>query len=301
MALAVTAVRAGRFGHSAAVLAGDLALAWADDLMAETPLAPGTAEVVRRLWSDMRTEMVAGQYLDVQGQITEARSLPRVLRAACLKSALYSVERPLALGAAVAGADRVTLRRLGDAGRCVGMARSHARRRLEARPARRLGRAVAPAEGLEGRADRTLEGRPPGRPTGAHARPGVGRLLPGDVRLRLTDDSGAGQDHSVRPRCWFRAEADARLPRELEVVSARPAVRGGPAARPVCAQQLLQAVALVRWAPQSGSRAGAGVCVSLTGARMMRQLVRGAVTAWARTTTADAPAPPRTYAPVKRT
>ncbi|MEU2438419.1 polyprenyl synthetase family protein [Streptomyces rubradiris] len=114
--------RAGRFGQSAAVLAGDLALAWADDLMAETPLAPGTGEVVRRLWSDMRTEMVAGQYLDVQGQVTEARSLPRVLRAACLKSALYSVERPLALGAAVAGADRVTLRRLGDAGRCVGMA-----------------------------------------------------------------------------------------------------------------------------------------------------------------------------------
>ncbi|MDN3264961.1 polyprenyl synthetase family protein [Streptomyces sp. CSDS2] len=115
--------RAGRFGQSAAVLAGDLALAWADDLMAETPLAPGTGEVVRRLWSDMRTEMVAGQYLDVQGQVAaEARSLPRVLRAACLKSALYSVERPLALGAAVAGADRVTLRRLGDAGRCVGMA-----------------------------------------------------------------------------------------------------------------------------------------------------------------------------------
>ncbi|WP_318199447.1 polyprenyl synthetase family protein [Streptomyces sp. SCL15-4] len=114
--------RAGRFGQSAAVLAGDLALAWADDLMAETPLAPGTGEVVRRLWSDMRTEMVAGQYLDVQGQISAVPSLPRVLRAACLKSALYSVERPLALGAAVAGADEVTLRRLGAAGRCVGMA-----------------------------------------------------------------------------------------------------------------------------------------------------------------------------------
>ncbi|MET8944704.1 polyprenyl synthetase family protein [Streptomyces sp. NPDC004542] len=114
--------RAERFGQSAAVLAGDLALAWADDLVAETPLAPWTSVVVRRLWSDMRTEMVAGQYLDVQGQVTGARSLPRALRAACLKSALYSVERPLALGAAVAGADDVTLHRLCDAGRCVGMA-----------------------------------------------------------------------------------------------------------------------------------------------------------------------------------
>ncbi|QLJ04106.1 polyprenyl synthetase family protein [Streptomyces sp. NEAU-sy36] len=116
--------RAGaeRFGQSAAVLAGDLALAWADDLVAETPLPPRTGAVVRRLWSDMRTEMVAGQYLDVKGQIAAAWSLPHVRRAACLKSALYSVERPLALGAAVAGADDPTLRRLSDAGRCVGMA-----------------------------------------------------------------------------------------------------------------------------------------------------------------------------------
>ncbi|KOV89396.1 polyprenyl synthetase family protein [Streptomyces sp. NRRL B-3648] len=114
--------RARRFGQSAAVLAGDLALAWADDLVAETPLAAWTGVVVRRLWSDMRTEMVAGQYLDVQGEVTAARSLPRVLRAARLKSALYSVERPLALGAAVAGADDATLRRLCDAGGCVGLA-----------------------------------------------------------------------------------------------------------------------------------------------------------------------------------
>ncbi|WP_437114850.1 polyprenyl synthetase family protein [Streptomyces longispororuber] len=114
--------RADRFGQSAAILAGDLALAWADDLVAQTPLTDWTAGVVRRLWSDMRTEMVAGQYLDVRGQVTAARSLPRALRAACLKSAAYSVERPLALGAAVAGADEATLRRLGEAGRCAGLA-----------------------------------------------------------------------------------------------------------------------------------------------------------------------------------
>ncbi|MFI9150395.1 polyprenyl synthetase family protein [Streptomyces sp. NPDC053367] len=116
------AARAARFGEAAAVLAGDLALVWADDVLAETVLDPWTATVVRRLWSDMRTEMVAGQYLDLQGQLTGSRSVPRALRAACLKSALYSVERPLALGAAVAGADAVTVRALCSAGRCVGMA-----------------------------------------------------------------------------------------------------------------------------------------------------------------------------------
>jgi geranylgeranyl diphosphate synthase type I len=114
--------RATRFGEAAAILAGDLALTWADDCVAETELDPWTATVVRRLWSDLRTEMVAGQYLDLQGQVTATRSMPRALRAACLKSALYSVERPLALGAAVAGADSVTMRALCSAGRCAGMA-----------------------------------------------------------------------------------------------------------------------------------------------------------------------------------
>ncbi|MFE9738535.1 polyprenyl synthetase family protein [Streptomyces sp. NPDC006477] len=114
--------RAARFGEAAAILAGDLALAWSDDVVAETPLDRWTATVVRRLWSDMRTEMVAGQFLDLQGQLTGSRSQPRALRAACLKSALYSVERPLALGAALAGADGRTIRALCAAGRRVGMA-----------------------------------------------------------------------------------------------------------------------------------------------------------------------------------
>ncbi|WP_374109059.1 polyprenyl synthetase family protein [Streptomyces sp. CC228A] len=114
--------RAARFGEAAAILAGDLALAWADDVVAELALDPWTATVVHRLWSDMRTEMVAGQFLDLQGQLTGSRSQPRALRAAGLKSALYSVERPLALGAAVAGAEARTLQALCSAGRCVGMA-----------------------------------------------------------------------------------------------------------------------------------------------------------------------------------
>ncbi|MGX1548251.1 polyprenyl synthetase family protein [Streptomyces adustus] len=117
-----SASRAERFGEAAAILAGDLALAWADDLVAETDLGPWTATVVRRMWSDMRTEMVAGQYLDEQGQVTAAYSLPRAMRTACLKSALYSVERPLALGAALAGADATVMRALCSAGRNVGIA-----------------------------------------------------------------------------------------------------------------------------------------------------------------------------------
>ncbi|GGQ51279.1 geranylgeranyl pyrophosphate synthase [Streptomyces ruber] len=111
-----------RLGEAAAILAGDLALAWADDLVTDTVLAPGTARRVRGVWRAMRTEMVAGQYLDVQGEATSAHRTARALRAACLKSALYSVERPLGLGAALAGADAATTRALASAGRCAGLA-----------------------------------------------------------------------------------------------------------------------------------------------------------------------------------
>ncbi|GGS93828.1 polyprenyl synthetase family protein [Streptomyces chromofuscus] len=114
--------RAERLGEATAILAGDLALAWADDLIADTEVPERSARRVRELWRDMRTEMVAGQYLDVQGQATRSHDVPRALRAATLKSALYSVERPMALGAALAGADAATTTALSSAGRCVGLA-----------------------------------------------------------------------------------------------------------------------------------------------------------------------------------
>ncbi|MEU5716923.1 polyprenyl synthetase family protein [Streptomyces sp. NPDC020403] len=124
-ALARTAgdpARAEAFGRSAAVLVGDLALAWADDTVADTPMAPEVRGRVGDVWQAMRTEMVAGQYLDLHGQITRSRSPEQALRAACLKSALYTVERPLALGAALSGAERDTARALCAAGRCAGIA-----------------------------------------------------------------------------------------------------------------------------------------------------------------------------------
>jgi geranylgeranyl diphosphate synthase, type I len=110
------------FGRAAAILVGDLALAWADDVVAATTLAPGTAQRVRGIWQAMRAEMVAGQYLDLRGQVTGRGSTAVAIRIASLKSALYSVERPLALGAALAGADESTTRALCSAGRCAGIA-----------------------------------------------------------------------------------------------------------------------------------------------------------------------------------
>ncbi|MFF3754870.1 polyprenyl synthetase family protein [Streptomyces sp. NPDC002018] len=114
------------FARSAAILLGDLALAWADDLAEDIELPAPTRYRVRRVWRVMRTEMVAGQYLDVLGQAASSWSAPwsaaRAIRIARLKSALYSVERPLDLGAVLAGADARTTRSLRSAGRCAGLA-----------------------------------------------------------------------------------------------------------------------------------------------------------------------------------
>ncbi|MEO3749473.1 polyprenyl synthetase family protein [Streptomyces sp. B6B3] len=110
------------FGRAAAILAGDLALSWADDLVAEVELAPGLCHDVRRVWRDLRTEMVAGQYLDLLAPATASLSVTRALRIARLKSARYTVERPLALGATLAGADEATIAALRGAGRCAGIA-----------------------------------------------------------------------------------------------------------------------------------------------------------------------------------
>ncbi|GAA2446670.1 polyprenyl synthetase family protein [Streptomyces macrosporus] len=111
-----------RYGTSVATLAGDLALAWADDLFAEA-LPDGPAR--RRAqgpWRAMRTEMVAGQFLDLHTQATGRPSAATALRVAYLKSALYTVERPLHLGAVLKGADDELVGALRFAGHNAGLA-----------------------------------------------------------------------------------------------------------------------------------------------------------------------------------
>ncbi|MFE2227645.1 polyprenyl synthetase family protein [Streptomyces kronopolitis] len=109
-------------GTAAALLGGDLALAWADDTVAHLELPPEVGRRVQDIWTAMRTEMAAGQYLDLRAQATGATSLSEAIRIAYLKSGLYSVERPLALGAALAGADETATRALRAAGRSAGVA-----------------------------------------------------------------------------------------------------------------------------------------------------------------------------------
>jgi len=92
------------FGVGAAILVGDLALVWSDELLRRSGISPAALTRARRVWDTMRTEVTAGQYLDL---LRAAGGLPGVdgaMKVARYKSAGYTVQRPLHLGAAIAGA-----------------------------------------------------------------------------------------------------------------------------------------------------------------------------------------------------
>jgi geranylgeranyl diphosphate synthase type I len=94
-----------RFGEAAAVLLGDLCLVWADRLMGRAAVPAERFQAARRCYDRMRVEAVAGQYLDILGEAEPAAwSVERALRVTRLKTASYTVQRPLHFGAALAGA-----------------------------------------------------------------------------------------------------------------------------------------------------------------------------------------------------
>ncbi|MBJ7450815.1 MAG: polyprenyl synthetase family protein [Blastococcus sp.] len=92
------------FGTGAAILVGDLALVWSDELLRCSGISEGALSRARAVWDTMRTEVTAGQYLDL---LRAAGGLPGpegALTVARYKSAGYTVQRPLQLGVAIAGA-----------------------------------------------------------------------------------------------------------------------------------------------------------------------------------------------------
>jgi geranylgeranyl diphosphate synthase, type I len=92
------------FGDSAAVLLGDMAMVWSDELLHTSGVEPADLARARPVFDEMRTEVTAGQYLDVLTVVTRDMSTERAGKVARYKSAKYTVERPLLMGAALAGA-----------------------------------------------------------------------------------------------------------------------------------------------------------------------------------------------------
>jgi geranylgeranyl diphosphate synthase, type I len=92
------------FGTAAAILLGDLCLIWSDDMLHSGGLEEVPLARARPVFYRMRTEVTAGQYLDMHTQATGDNSTARATKVARFKSAKYTVEHPLLLGAALAGA-----------------------------------------------------------------------------------------------------------------------------------------------------------------------------------------------------
>ena len=94
------------FGAGAAILVGELCLGWSEEMFFGSGLAAERLVRARPVFDAMRTELMGGQYLDLLGQASGGRSVPRARRVIEYKSARDSVLRPLQLGAALAGAGR---------------------------------------------------------------------------------------------------------------------------------------------------------------------------------------------------
>ncbi|HEX9260265.1 MAG TPA: polyprenyl synthetase family protein [Acidimicrobiales bacterium] len=91
---------ARRFGEGVAILVGDLAFVYADQLL------QGAPRPALDVWNELRIELNIGQYLDIVGTATGERDRVRAERIARYKSGKYTVERPLQLGAVLAAPDR---------------------------------------------------------------------------------------------------------------------------------------------------------------------------------------------------
>ncbi len=117
-----------RFGLAGAVLAGNLCLTWTDELYATCGLPDADLARGRGVFDRMRTQLMAGQFLDVVesmrpwDDLADDERVARAGRVIRYKSAKYTVEHPLLLGATVGGLDAAGLDALSRYGLDVGRA-----------------------------------------------------------------------------------------------------------------------------------------------------------------------------------
>ncbi len=92
------------FGVGAAILLGDLCLIWADEMLHTSGFDAAALARASKFFDAVRVEVTAGQYLDLLAQASGEADMDRALRVLRFKSATYTIERPLHIGAALGGA-----------------------------------------------------------------------------------------------------------------------------------------------------------------------------------------------------
>ena len=97
---------APQYGLSAAVLLGDLALVWSDQMLNTAGLTTEQFARVLPFYNEMRVELMAGQFLDIHEQTQKDTNVDRSMKIARYKSGKYTIERPLHLGAAMCSSSK---------------------------------------------------------------------------------------------------------------------------------------------------------------------------------------------------
>jgi geranylgeranyl diphosphate synthase type I len=111
-----------QYGAAAAILLGDLLLSWSEELLRRCGLPLERVAAAMGLFDLCRSEVITGQFLDVSVQARGRADVDAAMTVLRYKSAKYSIERPLHIGAALAGADPRMLEALSAYGLPLGEA-----------------------------------------------------------------------------------------------------------------------------------------------------------------------------------
>ena len=119
---------ADRFGEATAILAGDLCLQWTDEVYSTSGLPAEHLARGRSTFDRMRTQLMGGQFLDMLESVRgwDSSSTDERLAAARkvirFKSAKYTIEQPLLVGALASGVDPAAVSGLSGYGLALGEA-----------------------------------------------------------------------------------------------------------------------------------------------------------------------------------
>jgi len=111
-----------QYGASAAILLGDLLLSWSEELLRRCGFPLERVAAAMGVFDLCRTEVITGQFLDVSVQARGRADVDAAMTVLRYKSAKYSIERPLHIGATLAGADASGLAELSAYGLPLGEA-----------------------------------------------------------------------------------------------------------------------------------------------------------------------------------
>ena len=111
-----------QYGAAAAILLGDLQLGWAEDMLRHCGFDASATAPGLDLFERCRNEVIAGQFLDVSVQARGRADVDTAMTVLRYKSAKYSIERPLHIGAGLAGATSAQLDQLSRFGLPLGEA-----------------------------------------------------------------------------------------------------------------------------------------------------------------------------------